>query len=226
MSIIYIMGWIDNLRRLFREKAAQEQLQEPKVEIIYDANVDKSVEQQTKEEPRILTVQDTDSAIKNWESTIKAAQQHPLTQAKVINTQILEELSNVLRSMDSKLEKLDKLDKIDEILDILRRSREGLISKGMESPELNLAIEEMERLTIKDKDVLDWISKQDHVTANQLADFIGLSRSTASFRLNRLEELGALEKEAIGKKIYYKLKRQPEVVSAEPNREPTIQEFE
>ena len=43
-------------------------------------------------------------------------------------------------------------------------------------------------------------------TANQLADFLNLSRSTASFRLNRLAELGALDKEAIGKKIFYKIK--------------------
>jgi DNA-binding transcriptional ArsR family regulator len=211
------MGLLEKIKRLFGEKEATEQ----KTEVLYEQEpaVEKPVE------PKIITVQDTGSAIKNWESTIQAAQQHPLSQVKIINTQILEELSNVLRSMDNKLEKLEKLDKLDEIIDILRRSREELASKGMELPQLNMAIEEIERLTIKDKDVIDWVAKHDKVTANQLADFINLSRSTASFRLNRLAELGALEKEALGKKIYYKIKKQHEVLSPEPSREPTIQEF-
>ena len=56
---------------------------------------------------------------------------------------------------------------------------------------------------------MEWITKQDRVTANQLADHINLSRSTASFRLNRLAELGVLDKEAIGKKIFYKIKNMP-----------------
>ena len=145
----------------------------------------------------------TSDAIKSWEKTIEIAKQHPLSQVKIINTQILEELGNVLKQMNNKL---DELNKLDEILILLHETQSELKDKGVEPTAINKAIEEIERLTIKDKEVVSWIVKQERVTANQLAGYTGLSRSTASFRLNRLAELGVLEKEAIGKKIYYKPK--------------------
>lgn len=147
------------------------------------------------------------AAIKQWEDTIKAAQQHPLSQVKIINSQILEELNHVLKSMDHRLEKLNDLEKLDFILDLLQRTKEEISEKGVSSQTLDSAITHISQLTIKDKEVIDWVGRQERVTANQLADYINLSRSTASFRLNRLAELGALEKEAIGKKIYYKIKK-------------------
>jgi DNA-binding transcriptional ArsR family regulator len=167
---------------------------------------------ETRKEPQrtTMTEQSTHMAIKQWEDTIKVAQQHPLSQVKIINTQILEELNAVLKTMDHRLEKLDDLDKLDIILDLLESTKQELESKGVSSAALNDAITQINQLTIKDKDVIDWIGRQERVTAQQLADFLNLSRSTASFRLNRLSELGALDKEAIGKKIYYKIRKQGE----------------
>ncbi|MDD5239081.1 MAG: helix-turn-helix domain-containing protein [Candidatus Nanoarchaeia archaeon] len=160
-------------------------------------------------EPTKLKLQEEAShiAIKQWEDTIKAAQQHPLSQVKIINSQILEELNHVLKSMDHRLEKLNDLEKLDFILDLLQRTKDEIAEKGVSSQTLDSAITHISQLTIKDKEVIDWVGRQERVTANQLADYINLSRSTASFRLNRLAELGALEKEAIGKKIYYKIKK-------------------
>lgn len=151
----------------------------------------------------VSSMETTYNAIKSWEKTMEVAKQHPLSQVKIINTQILEELSNVLKQMNNKL---DELSKLDEILMILHETKSELEEKGIESNKVDQAIEEIERLTIKDKEVVSWIVKQERVTANQLAGYTGLSRSTASFRLNRLAELGVLEKEAVGKKIYYKPK--------------------
>ena len=109
--------------------------------------------------------------------------------------------------MDHRLEKLNDLEKLDFILELLQQTKEEIAEKGVSSQALDSAITHISQLTIKDKEVIDWVSRQERVTANQLADYINLSRSTASFRLNRLAELGALEKEAIGKKIYYKIKK-------------------
>jgi DNA-binding transcriptional ArsR family regulator len=167
-----------------------------------------------------IEVVDTNQAIEAWEKTLSAAQQHPLSQVKILNTQVLEDLSNVLKSMDSKLDKLDKLDRLDEIYNILMHSKAELEAKGVRSEHLDAALAEVERLTIKDKDVIDWLAKQERVTAQQLADRIGLSRSTASFRLNRLAELGVLDKEAVGKKIFYRVKNLPK---KEELYEPSVQ---
>jgi DNA-binding transcriptional ArsR family regulator len=195
------MSLFSRLKKLFGTE--EEQKQDSK-----ENDLDMSTpmpEQGTFSEPikEQITVENTYSAIKAWEKTMEAAKQHPLSQVKIINTQILEDLNNVLKQMNTKL---DKLDKLEEILAILHETKQDLSQKGIETTQLDKAIAEIERLTIKDKEVINWIAKQDKVTAKQLSDYIGLSRSTASFRLNRLAELGALEKEAVGKKIYYKIK--------------------
>lgn len=196
--------------RIKRFLSVQDDKKEEKIEKDVDQKDGTFVEQkqeiiQTPENipPKQITVENTFHAIQSWENTLEAAKQHPLSQVKVLNTQILEELTNVLKNMDAKLNRLDKLD---EILGILNQTKQDLTEKGVDSSGIDKAIEEIERLTIKDKEVISWIAKQERVTAKQLADYIGLSRSTASFRLNRLAELGALDKEAIGKKIYYKPK--------------------
>ncbi|MCD6547718.1 MAG: winged helix-turn-helix transcriptional regulator [Nanoarchaeota archaeon] len=190
------MGLLARLKKLLKSsEEKKEERQEPQVIV-------EEPQKPVIEEPKV-SFESTEQAIKSWEKTLEAAKQHPLSQVKIINTQILEELSNVLKSMDSKLNKLDKLD---EILEILIETKKELEEKGVESKALSRAIEEIERLTIKDKEVVAWIEKQGRVTAKQLADYTGLSRSTASFRLNRLAEIGVLEKQAIGKKIYYKPK--------------------
>jgi DNA-binding MarR family transcriptional regulator len=161
------------------------------------------------EEPKRVSIdeQSTHLAIKQWEDTIKIAQQHPLSQVKIINSKILEDLDVVLKSMNQRLERLDDLDKLDIILELLQSTKQEIESKGIRSDALDNAISQIGQFTIKDKDVIEWVARQERVTAQQLADFLNLSRSTASFRLNRLSELNALEKEAIGKKIYYKLKK-------------------
>ena len=194
------MSILSRLKKLFSKKEEEKPEEETPSEPAQEPEVEVS---QYKPEVNEIRVEDTFSAIKSWEKTLEAAKQHPLSQVKIINTQILEELTNVLKQMDSKLEKLDKLD---EILAILNETKRELSEKGVESSALDKAIEEVERLTIKDKEVVAWIAKQGRVTAKQLADYTGLSRSTASFRLNRLAELGILKKEAVGKKIYYKPK--------------------
>lgn len=173
-----------------------------------DENVEtsvKSVESADKQTPTEVTMT---NMIKSWQSTVKAAQEHPLSQVKIMNTRILEDLSNVLKQMNLKLDKLDELDKLDIILSHLIETKDELKKKGVDSEKLKETINVVENLTIKDKDVLNWIAQQEKVTASELADHIGLSRSTASFRLNRLADMGTLIKESEGKKVFYKVNKE------------------
>ncbi len=199
------MSILSKLKKLFEKKDEESEHKEEQVEEISQVAEPISEQHVHYSEPHVteIRVEDTYNAIKSWEKTLEVAKQHPLSQVKILNTQILEELTSVLRQMDAKLSKLDKLD---EILGILSETKKELDEKGVKSSAIDRAIEEIEKLTVKDKEVVAWIAKQGRVTAKQLADYTGLSRSTASFRLNRLAEMGILEKEAVGKKIFYKPK--------------------
>lgn len=199
------MSILTKLKKLLKkkdeEKDEKEQIEEEEIEE-KEESVNLNLENLRNES----VLDDTENAIKSWSETLEAAKQHPLSQAKIVNTKILEELSYVLNQMNLKMNKLDKLDKLDEILSILNETKEELDEKGVKSENLEKAIGEIENLTIKDKEVISWIEKQGKVTANQLAKHLDLSRSTASFRLNRLAEMDVLKKEASGKKIYYTVK--------------------
>ena len=205
------MSILTKLKKLLKkkneEKDEKEQVEEEETE-----EKEESVTLNLENLRNESVLDDTENAIKSWTDTLEAAKQHPLSQAKIVNTKILEELSYVLNQMNlkmnklEKLEKLEKLDKLDEILSILNETKEELDEKGVKSENLEKAIGEIENLTIKDKEVISWIEKQGKVTANQLAKHLDLSRSTASFRLNRLAEMDILKKEASGKRIYYTVK--------------------
>ncbi len=138
----------------------------------------------------------------NWKNLVETVQDHPLSQVRVINSQLLEQLTNVLDSINTKLKELSKLD---EVLELLKQEKADLEASGKRSERLNKAILELERATIKDRDAAD-ILKNGPMTAEKLASALKISRSTASSRLNRLYSFGAVDKYAEGKKIYYKIR--------------------
>ncbi len=176
------MSWIDRLKKVFSKEGSVKPVEE-------------SVESvKTVEKP-------VDDSLMEWKATVEAVKNHPLSQVKVINTQILDNITRVLESIDYKLENLDKLD---EILDLLKKGRESLKEKGIEIPEINEAIEKVE--SVKDKEVLDILSQHEMLSAEELASRLGISRSTASYRLNRLVNAGLVKKVPQGKKVFFKIK--------------------
>lgn len=146
----------------------------------------------------------TEEALEQWKEQVQHAENHPLTQAKIINSNLLRNLTEVLERMDTKLNKLDKLDLI---LKILKESQEELKEKGVSSQKLNKAVEEIENLTVKDKEVLRVIKDKGPLTASQLSEELDVSRSTASSRLNKLSSVGMLTKEPEGRKVFFEIKR-------------------
>lgn len=148
---------------------------------------------------------DTKELLKAWEQQVSAVQDHPLSQAKIINSQLLARLTDVLKSMDNRLEDLVKLD---EIIDLLERGRHEIAEKGVVSDNLDKAIRKLQLLSVKDKKVLEVLKENDKMTASQMAEKVDVSRSTCSSRLNRLYTLGILDKEPVGKRIFYKIKEE------------------
>jgi len=189
------MGLIQAISKLLKKKQKKKRSKEKKPKV---TKVPKN------ESEAIL------KSLKEWELTVKRLQSHPFSQVKIINTSLLESLTEVLRSMDSKLNnvdsKLDNLEKLDEILEILRQSQIELKEKGIKSEKLDSAIEKLSQFTIKDKKALQILKDKGPMTAEEFSKAAKVSRSTASFRLNRLFEKGIVEKFSDGKRILFKFK--------------------
>jgi DNA-binding transcriptional ArsR family regulator len=146
----------------------------------------------------------TKDLLKDWSKTIEMVEKHPLSQARVMNTAVLSDLTRVLNSMD---EKLSKLDKLDEIVRLLGETKKQLTSAGLPTVSIDQAIDRIKGLTLKDKDAFEVFKSDDELTTEEFAKASKVSRSTASTRLNRLFSFGLLEKDTDGKKIVYKLKQ-------------------
>ena len=157
--------------------------------------------EKTEEKEVFDNLESTEKLIMDWKTTVEAVKEHPLSQAKIINDQLLDLLTKVLASMNRKL---DNLNKLDRILELLEKGREELVEKGFEIPEaIETAIKELERVTVKDRDAYNVLLKKGEMTAEKLAKEMNISRSTASSRLNRLYDLGLVDKKAIGKNIVF-----------------------
>ena len=80
-------------------------------------------ERKIEEKIVIKDISDTNELLKVWDKGVKNVSEHPLSQVKIINTQIMEQLTSILTSMNGKL---DKLSQLDEILHLLKDSRQEI----------------------------------------------------------------------------------------------------
>ena len=158
----------------------------------------------THEFPEVKPVGSTKDLLKDWSKTLEMVEKHPLSQVRVINTAVLTDLTNILSSMDDKLNKLAKLD---DIMKLLLDTKKQLDSVGMPTGNIDAVIGSLKGLTLKDQEALSFLKAGELLTTEDFADRASLSRSTASSRLNKLFSLGLLDKTADGKKIVYKLKQ-------------------
>lgn len=144
---------------------------------------------------------DISDAIKTWEKQVELLQNHPLSQARVVNTDILASLSDVLGGLEGRLGELSKLD---EILGILKAQETRKIEQNTLKP-VEKVLKNVRHVTIKDRILLDLIEGKPLLDADTVADELNLTRSTVSYRLNKLYSMGVLDKEVSGRKILFKL---------------------
>ncbi len=152
---------------------------------------------------QVIPAISTKDLLKDWSKTLEMIENHPLSQARVINTGILSDLTRILHSMDEKLSNLSKLDKI---MRLLVETKTQLKEAGLSTKNIDAVLSDLKGLTVKDQEALAVFKEGEELTTESFATKAGLSRSTASSRLNKLFSLGLLEKKAEGKKIVYKKK--------------------
>ncbi len=154
--------------------------------------------------PTVKPVDSTDDMLKEWSKTLEIVEKHPLSQARVINTGILNNLTHILNSMNEKLNSLNKLDKI---VTLLLETKSQLENAGLSTRNVDVILSNIKGLTIKDEEALNYFKDGVLLTTEEFAKLSNLSRSTASSRLNKLFSLGVLEKISEGKKVKYKLRQ-------------------
>ncbi len=188
------MAFWDRLRRGATKQKERKQVKKPQKAIS---------KPRTKQSKRLKTefLSETKKEITNWQMMVDSVQDHPLSQARIINTKLLEQLTQQLEQINTKL---DSLQKLDIILEILQQGRKELESKGIKSVNLDKAIRELEKITVKDTEAMRVIESKGPMTAETLSRELKVDRSTASTRLNRLYTLGLVTKETKGKNMYFK----------------------
>ena len=125
-----------------------------------------------------------------------------------------------LEAVEQESKQQEKKSKIDEILDKLEKIEKKLdeITKKEDVlPILNDIYwilkkdRQMKKLTEKDIKLLEVLYREGPMTAEDVASFLGISRSTSSLRLNRLYSIGYLEKRIMDRKVYFVIKNEEEI---------------
>jgi DNA-binding transcriptional ArsR family regulator len=178
---------ITEIRELKEEKKPE--IEKVPTEKVIEYEKEKQILQPSQPQP--IQERKTEDILTAWQIQIKQLADHPLSQVKIINSEMFYNISEILKDMNLKLNKLD------DILKILKEEQERKYAISQKKEKLS---------TIKDKEFLNYFLNGEKYTSYELAQKLGMGRSTISFRLNRLCEQGLLEKEPIGKKIYFKLK--------------------
>ena len=126
-----------------------------------------------------------------WKRQVEDMKNHPLTQAKVIN---LELMNSIFAVLDQLHEKVDTVNTRLERLEKKPRPRKT----GEKKPKVKLSKSE--------RNIVELLKNRKNVQASQIADKLKISRSNASLKLNKLYAVGVVKKTQDGKDVLYNLK--------------------
>jgi len=139
--------------------------------------------------------------LEKWESLYKNLQAHPLTQAKIINEELLVSTNETLEEIKRKMYDFDAR---------LEGVENKVFSKKVKS---NKSVEIREKIIVPyaklsehEKQIISHLKEQGKCDAGVLAEALGMSRSNASLKLNKLHSWNFLEKGADDKRVAYWLK--------------------
>ncbi|MBD3263296.1 hypothetical protein GF374_02865 [Candidatus Woesearchaeota archaeon] len=129
--------------------------------------------------------------LREWKKELKRVQEHPLTQAKIINQNMLSSIMDLLEQIDEKLNKLNtRMDRLEakKVSDKTKKELRAQLSK-------------------QEQKIIDFIKTNNLVQAGPLSEELGISRSNASLKLNKLYSIGYLNKQKDGKATHFSYKK-------------------
>ena len=153
--------------------------------------------------------------LKSWQDMYKDLQTHPLTQAKIINDQLLETTHSTITDFSKRLDDVEKKmeDLANRKITVARKVRKGKRVKqeteDLKIPDKIVKIKKIianAKLSDQEKNMVTELEKQEEIDAQTIAQLFNISRSNASLKLNKLHNWGFLDKRLEGKTMFFKLK--------------------
>ncbi len=133
-----------------------------------------------------------------WKAEIERIQNHPLTQAKIINDRLLNAIYGILEQINQKIDALGmRIEKI-EARSSDNHAKHVKVKEAVSIFEAGLSSQE--------RKILELVKKKKARQATDIADVLNISRSNASLKLNKLFDMGVLDKDKEGKDTFYKIK--------------------
>lgn len=161
--------------------------------------------QKTKRKPKELA---------DWEKMYKVLQEHPLTQAKIVNEQLLHSTQESLKKIDERLENIEeRVSKIEKTP--TRKTSRAPKKSVKKEKEVVQEIQQVTKvkkivadadMTDEEKRIIAHLKKQGESDASTISTQFKISRSNASLKLNKLYHWGFLDKRLDEKTVFYKIK--------------------
>jgi|TARA_B100000035_G_scaffold230225_1_gene198392 predicted HTH transcriptional regulator len=143
--------------------------------------------------------------LSSWEDMYEELQEHPLTQAKIINETLFQNTNNAIEKINTRLDSMDeRLIKLEKRK--TRSTKEETIIVSENSDNLIKPILDKGRLSNQEELILEMIKEQGEVDAKSVSNKFDISRGNASLKLNKLHDFGLLEKRMDDKTVFYLLK--------------------
>ena len=140
--------------------------------------------------------------LKSWEDMYEELQEHPLTQAKILNEQLLR---NTNQSIDKIHDKLDSFEERISRLENRKVTTKKTIKKGAKT-EIITEIVDKGQLSEQEELIMKTIIDQGEVDAKTISKKFNISRGNASLKLNKMHKYGLLAKRLDEKSIFFKIK--------------------
>ena len=161
----------------------------------------------------------------DWESVYKDLHDHPLTQAKMINEQLLSTTNETIKKFEGRINEFeDRIVKLEQRrIKVIRNAQEipletlnnpvqvarrGRVAKGKsETPaQIVQRVVADPHMSDHEKEIIKHIQAQKEMDAQSVAEQFHMSRSNASLKLNKLHDWGYLSKKMVDKTVFYLIK--------------------
>jgi len=150
-----------------------------------------------------------------WQEMYKDLQSHPLTQAKIINEQLLETTNDSLKRIEKRIDKIE-----DRVEDLEKeepkpapapktRKRTSKSEPKEKMPKEIVKVKKIvaeANLSDQERSIVKHLEEQSESDADSIAQQFNISRSNASLKLNKLHKWGFLDKHMEGKTVFYNIK--------------------
>ena len=141
---------------------------------------------------------DKHKVLRSWEDIYGELSEHPLTQAKIINEQLLHSTNDALNEINNKLDGLDEgVGALERKRPTVRRNKDDKLPSVV-IPRANLSNQE--------EQIVQLIESQNEVDAKTVAQKFNISRSNSSLKLNKLHSWGFLAKRLDEKSVFFRIK--------------------